>query len=145
MAMSMLPSQAPSIRTCATRLPPASTTAMFIGWPISVAWVSPAARTRLASASETVCCSFTSCVFLVSGRVVTRGARAASTAPSPALFVAFREQVKLPEKFQLIPVEVVLSDQAVFDYDDVTIAHAHLLARCRAPAVGCLQISGIRP
>src|SRR4051794_10219828 len=61
MAMSTLPSQASSIRTCATRLPPASTTAMFIGWPISVARASPAARTRLASASETVCCSFTSC------------------------------------------------------------------------------------
>jgi hypothetical protein len=39
---------------------------------------------------------------------------------SPALFVAFWEQAKLPEKFQLIPVEVVLSDQAVVDYDDVT-------------------------
>src|SRR5829696_4680649 len=66
MAMSMLPSQAPSMRTCATRLPPASTTAMFIGWLISVAWASPAARTRLASASKTVCCSFTGGVSLVS-------------------------------------------------------------------------------
>ena len=40
----------------------------------------------------------------------------------------------------------MLSDQAVLDYDNVTISHTHLLARRRnALAVGCLQISGIRP
>src|SRR5215469_16610294 len=51
MATSMLPIQAPSIRTWASRLPPPSTTAMFIGWPISFALLSPAAITRLASSS----------------------------------------------------------------------------------------------
>src|SRR4051794_1865573 len=47
--MSTLPIHAPSIRTCATRLPPASATAMFIGWPISWAFFSAAAITRRAS------------------------------------------------------------------------------------------------
>jgi hypothetical protein len=36
--MSMLPSYAPSILIWLTRFPPASTTAMFIGWPISRAF-----------------------------------------------------------------------------------------------------------
>src|ERR687893_531423 len=49
MAMSTLPRQAPSIRTCMTRSPPASTTAMFIGCPISAARASPAATMRRAS------------------------------------------------------------------------------------------------
>src|SRR2546423_6048033 len=48
-AMSMLPSQAPSIRSNATRLPPPSTTATFIGWPISPAFFSAAAMIRRAS------------------------------------------------------------------------------------------------
>ena len=52
--MSMLPIHAPSIRACATRLPPASTTAMFIGWPISAALASPASMTRRACASVTL-------------------------------------------------------------------------------------------
>jgi hypothetical protein len=38
MEISMLPSQAPSIRAKALRLPPASTTAMFIKVSISVAF-----------------------------------------------------------------------------------------------------------
>src|SRR3954454_9157484 len=75
MAMSILPSQAPSMRTCATRLPPASTTARFIGWLISVAWASPAARTRFASASENVCCSFTGGVSLGSVRAFADAGR----------------------------------------------------------------------
>src|SRR5699024_10534838 len=52
--MSMLPIHAPSIRTCATRLPPASATAIFIGCPISAAFFSAAAITRLASSSVTI-------------------------------------------------------------------------------------------
>ena len=52
--MSMLPSQALSMRTWATRLPPASATAMFIGWPISAAFFSAAAMTRRASLSVTM-------------------------------------------------------------------------------------------
>src|SRR5947209_2631158 len=47
--ISTLPIHARSMRTCATRLPPASTTAMFIGWPISSALRSPASITRRAS------------------------------------------------------------------------------------------------
>ena len=50
----MLPIQALSIRTCATRLPPESTTAMFMGWPISCAFFSPAAMILLASSSVTM-------------------------------------------------------------------------------------------
>src|SRR5690606_13883869 len=49
--MSTEPSHAPSMRTWATRLPPASTTATFMGWPISSALASAAAITRRASAS----------------------------------------------------------------------------------------------
>src|SRR5579884_171596 len=45
MAMSMLPSHAPSMRSKASRFPPSSTTAMFIGWPISEAFFSAAAIT----------------------------------------------------------------------------------------------------
>src|SRR3954447_4988546 len=52
--MSMLPSQALSMRTWATRLPPASTTAMFMGWPISSAFFSAAAMIRFASARVTI-------------------------------------------------------------------------------------------
>jgi hypothetical protein len=40
--ISMLPIQAPSIRTCAMRFPPSSTTAMFMGCPISDAFFSAA-------------------------------------------------------------------------------------------------------
>src|ERR1700730_15176977 len=50
--ISMLPIQAPSIRTWLTRFPPASTTAMFIGWPISRALASAAVITRRASLGE---------------------------------------------------------------------------------------------
>ena len=40
----------------------------------------------------------------------------------------------------------MLPDQAIFGYDNVTIAHTNLLARrWNAVAVGCMQISGIRP
>jgi hypothetical protein len=42
MAMSMLPSHAPSMRANAVRLAPASTTAIFIGWPICFAFAIPA-------------------------------------------------------------------------------------------------------
>src|SRR5438270_1496409 len=51
MEMSMEPSQALSMRTWAMRLPPASATAMFMGWPISAAFFSAAAMMRRASAS----------------------------------------------------------------------------------------------
>ena len=47
-AMSILPNHAPSIRMKALRFVPASTTAMFIGCPISFAFASPAAMTRCA-------------------------------------------------------------------------------------------------
>src|ERR1700722_2736810 len=43
MAMSILPSHAPSMRAKAVRLAPASTTAMFIGCPISFAFAIAAA------------------------------------------------------------------------------------------------------
>jgi len=46
--MSMLALMAPSIRPKASRCPPSSTTAMFIGWPISSARAMPASRTRRA-------------------------------------------------------------------------------------------------
>src|SRR5271157_5377434 len=49
----MLPIQAPSMRTWATRLPPSSATAMFMGCPISCAFFSAAAMTRRASARFT--------------------------------------------------------------------------------------------
>ena len=49
--MSTLPIHAPSMRTCETRFPPASATAMFIGCPISIAFRSAPAMTRRASAS----------------------------------------------------------------------------------------------
>src|SRR5882672_3502386 len=51
-AMSMLPIQALSMRTCATRLPPSSATAMFIGCPISEAFFSAAAITLRASSKR---------------------------------------------------------------------------------------------
>src|SRR5215211_521711 len=47
----MLPTNAPSILTCALRLPPASTTAISIGCPISSALRSAASMTRRASSS----------------------------------------------------------------------------------------------
>jgi hypothetical protein len=52
--ISMLPIHAPSMRTCETRFPPPSTTAMFIGCPISAAFPSAAAITRRASANVTI-------------------------------------------------------------------------------------------
>jgi hypothetical protein len=66
--MSMLPIGAPSIRMCATRLPPTSATAMLSGWPISFALASPAAITRRASSNDTdptVFISFSLSRFLV--------------------------------------------------------------------------------
>src|SRR5829696_7295492 len=50
----MLPTNAPSILTCALRLPPASTTAISIGWPISWAFRWAASMTRRASFSVIV-------------------------------------------------------------------------------------------
>src|SRR5215208_4991473 len=50
----MLPTNAPSILTCALRLPPASTTAMSIGCPISSAFRSAPSMTRRASSSVMV-------------------------------------------------------------------------------------------
>src|SRR5262245_18259524 len=47
----MLPIHALSIRTCATRLPPSSATAMFIAWPTSLAFFSAALITRRASSN----------------------------------------------------------------------------------------------
>src|ERR1700744_6607906 len=47
------PIHAPSMRTWATRLPPSSATAMFMGWPISFAFFSAAAITRRAASSVT--------------------------------------------------------------------------------------------
>src|ERR1700688_2047774 len=52
--MSMLPIQAPSMRRWETRLPPSSTTAMFIGCLISTAFVSAAAMIFRASSSVIV-------------------------------------------------------------------------------------------
>src|SRR5260370_30017313 len=49
----MLPIHALSIRTCATMFPPSSTTAMFMGWPISVAFFSAALIMRRASSNFT--------------------------------------------------------------------------------------------
>src|SRR6266853_5759550 len=49
----MLPIHALSIRTCATMFPPSSATAMFMGWPISVAFFSAALITRRASSNFT--------------------------------------------------------------------------------------------
>src|ERR1700719_2307554 len=48
-----LPIHALSIRTCATMFPPSSATAMFIGWPISLAFLSAALITRRASSNFT--------------------------------------------------------------------------------------------
>src|SRR5918994_4832069 len=45
----MLPTNAPSILTCALRLPPASTTAMSMGCPISSAFRTEPSMTRRAS------------------------------------------------------------------------------------------------
>ena len=53
-AISTLPILAPSMRAWATKLPPASTTAIFSGWPISWDFSMPAAMTRWASSSETL-------------------------------------------------------------------------------------------
>src|SRR5712671_6324740 len=49
----MLPIHALSIRTCATMFPPSSATAMFMGWPISVAFFSAALIMRRASSNFT--------------------------------------------------------------------------------------------
>src|SRR2546426_892435 len=49
----MLPIHALSIRTCATMFPPSSATAMFMGWPISLAFFSAALITRRASSNFT--------------------------------------------------------------------------------------------
>src|SRR5712672_2940141 len=53
MEISMLPIHALSIRTCATMFPPSSATAMFMGWPISLAFFSAALITRRASSNST--------------------------------------------------------------------------------------------
>src|SRR5215211_1184472 len=50
----MLPTNAPSILTCAFRLPPASTTAMSMGCPISSAFRAAPSMTRRASSSVMV-------------------------------------------------------------------------------------------
>src|SRR5829696_783043 len=54
----MLPTNAPSILTCALRLPPASTTAMSMGCPISSAFRSAPLMTRRASSSVMVSFDF---------------------------------------------------------------------------------------
>src|SRR5215211_4160359 len=54
MEMVMLPTNAPSILTCALRLPPASTTAMSMGWLICCAFRWAASMTRCASSSDMV-------------------------------------------------------------------------------------------
>src|SRR5450755_1362147 len=69
MEMSMLPIQALSMRTCATRLPPKSTTAMFMGCPISRAFSSAASMTRLASVNVTISLLLRTCL---SGVLVLR-------------------------------------------------------------------------
>src|SRR6266446_5321699 len=51
METSMLPIHALSIRTCATMFPPSSATAMFMGWPSSVAFFSAALIMRRASSN----------------------------------------------------------------------------------------------
>src|SRR5438552_2952295 len=53
MEISMLPIHALSIRTCATMFPPSSATAMFMSWPISVAFFSAAPIMRRASSNFT--------------------------------------------------------------------------------------------
>src|ERR1700676_3497005 len=53
MEISMLPIHALSMRTCATMFPPSSATAMFMGWPISLAFLSAALITRRASSNFT--------------------------------------------------------------------------------------------
>src|SRR5919112_2046213 len=60
----MLPTNAPSILTCALRLPPASTTAISIGWPISSAFRSAASMTRRASSSVIVSFVFAACAMI---------------------------------------------------------------------------------
>src|SRR5215210_1931669 len=60
----MLPTNAPSILTCAFRLPPASTTAMSIGCPISSAFRSAASMTRRASSSVMVSLVFAASAIL---------------------------------------------------------------------------------
>src|SRR6202044_1503659 len=49
----MLPIHALSMRTCATMFPPSSATAMFMGWPISLAFFSAALIMRRASSNFT--------------------------------------------------------------------------------------------
>jgi hypothetical protein len=60
----MLPTNAPSILTCALRLPPASTTAMSIGCPISSALRAAASMTRRASSSVIVSFVFAAATIL---------------------------------------------------------------------------------
>src|SRR4029077_6580472 len=62
MEISMLPIHALSIRTCATMFPPSSATAMFMGWPISLAFFSAALITRRASSNFTAVIGSPLCV-----------------------------------------------------------------------------------
>src|SRR5215212_9028033 len=72
MEIVMLPTNAPSILTCALRLPPASTTAMSMGWPISSAFRWAASMTRRASSSVMVSFVFAaSAIISLSGRSVS--------------------------------------------------------------------------
>src|SRR5215210_3917178 len=76
----MLPTNAPSIRTWALRLPPASTTAMSIGCPISLAFCSAAAMTCRASSSVMVSLVFAASIpFLLSLRCLLRAVPARSS------------------------------------------------------------------
>src|SRR5215208_3380030 len=60
----MLPTNAPSILTCALRLPPASTTAMSMGCPICSAFRAAASMTRRASSSVIVSFVFAPCAII---------------------------------------------------------------------------------
>src|SRR5215212_1138464 len=65
----MLPTNAPSILTCALRLPPASTTAMSMGCPISSAFRAAPSMTRRASSRVMVSLVFAaSAIISLSGR-----------------------------------------------------------------------------
>src|SRR5215211_1268303 len=64
MEIVMLPTNAPSILTCALRLPPASTTAMSMGCPISSAFRAAPSMTRRASSSVMVSFVFAASVIL---------------------------------------------------------------------------------
>src|SRR5919112_4398514 len=60
----MLPTNPPSILTCALRLPPASTTAMSIGCPICSAFRSAPSMTRRASSRVMVSFVFAACAII---------------------------------------------------------------------------------